>query len=233
MTLISFIFVLVTLGTLPYLKEDLKIYSVFRISGDISLSGKGDSPYWMKASLLTDFSYPWEKERPPVTKFRALHNDDWLYCLYDVTDHNVNILQEKNEKWEVASSSRVEIFFKIDDALTPYYCLEIDPLGRVLDYEATFHRKFNPTWSWPVGQLIVKTERRKDGYSLELAISKASLKNLGLVNNNSLKAGLYRGDCTPQSSGDPDFKWISWATPDSKTPDFHIPSSFGILRLEE
>jgi len=233
MTLCSVMIVMMALGTVTHFNEGQKTYSVIKITDNITPSGKGDNPLWNSAQILTDFTYPWEKGKPLPTKFRALHNKDWLYCLFDVKDDNVNILQDKNDKSEVAASSRVEIFFRIDDRLTPYYGLEMDPLGRVLDYKANFHRNFDGEWSWPAGHLIIKTERRKDGYSVEVAISKASLRALGLLKNKNLEAGLYRGNCTPKGKGDPDFKWISWVKPDSKTPDFHIPSSFGILRLED
>jgi hypothetical protein len=233
MSPLLFISIIVTLGTLTNSTERTKTYSVRKISGSPELSGNGDDIRWRSALVLDDFQYPWEKEKTPPTKFRALHNEDWLYCLFDVTDPAVFIRQEKHDKTEVASSSRAEIFFKADDRLDPYYCLEIDPLGRVLDYEATYHRQFNVRWSWPKDQLIIRTRQRSDGYTIEVAISKASLKALGLLKNNTLQAGIFRADCAPQADGDLRFKWISWVKPDSKTPDFHIPSSFGLLRLED
>lgn len=233
MTLISFIIIMVALGTFTPMNEGTKTYQVKKITVAIEPSGKGNHPLWKNASELSDFSYPWEKGTPPLTKFRAMHNDTWLYCLFEVVDDNINIQQITNDKAEVAASSRVEIFFRKDDKLKPYYGLELDPLGRVLDYECTYHRNFNSQWSWPAGHLIVKTERRQNGYSVEIAISKASLEKLGLLKNKTLQAGLYRGDCFLKTDGSPDFKWISWVKPDSKTPDFHIPSSFGILTLED
>ena len=232
MTFQFFIHLLVAITTLSDYKEGLKTYSVKKISSDLLLSGKGDDLLWGKAVVLSDFSYPWEMEKPRPTKFRALHNDDWLYCLFEVTDPDVNIRQETNYKYEVASSSRAEIFFKIDDQLHPYYCLEIDPLGRVLDYQGHYHRKFDLDWEWQRKHLVVKASRSDDGYAIELALSKESLKDLGLLKDNTLQAGLYRADCSVNASGKTEFKWISWVKPDSATPDFHIPTSFGILRLE-
>ena len=233
MTFLSFIIILLTLGTLTHFKEGIKTYSIKKIAGEITISGKGDNPLWNNAHSLSDFTYPWETEIPPSTKFKALHNDDWLYCLFDVADDSIKIHVDKNNKSEVASSCRAEIFFKIDDQLSPYYCLEIDPLARVLDYKAEFHRKFDTKWSWPAGHLVIKADRRKDGYTIELAISKASLKELGLLRDKNLQAGLYRADCLELNESCAKFKWASWVKPDSKTPDFHIPSSFGILRLED
>jgi hypothetical protein len=233
MPLLSLIIFLVTLTPPTHSKEVLKTYSVKKITRAIQLSGKGDDPLWKKADVLSDFSYPWENEKPLPTKFRALHNDQWLYCLFEVTDTDINIRQSTHHKSEVASSSRAEIFFKIDDRLAPYYCLEIDPLGRVFDYEAHYYRKFDLNWIWPRKHILVKTEQTGDGYTIELALSKASLKELGLLKDNRLQAGVYRADCSFNSSGDPDFKWVSWVKPESKTPDFHIPSSFGIFTLED
>jgi len=233
MTLISISLIIVTLASLLPKKEERKSYSVRKIHGDLKLSGKGSDPLWKKAPVLSDFRYPWEKVTPPSTKFRALHNDAWLYCLFEVSDDKVYVFRDKNDKSEVGASSRAEIFFRIDDRLTPYYCLEMDPVGRVMDYKANHYRQFDLKWSWPAGQLVVKTEMRNDGYTVELAVSKASLKQLGLLGDHSLEAGLFRGDCIPKEVGEPDFRWISWVKPDSKTPDFHIASSFGTLDLQE
>lgn len=233
MTLISISLISLTLATLVPWKAEKKIYAVTKVNGDLNLSGKGSDPLWKKATVLSDFRYPWEEATAPSTKFRALHNDAWLYCLFEISDDHVHVFRDNDDKSEVAASSRAEIFFRIDEKLTPYYCLEIDPAGRVMDYQATHYRKFDLGWSWPAAQLIVKADRRKDGYTVELAISKSSLKNLGVLKNNSLQAGIFRGDCLPGREGEREFKWISWVKPHSKTPDFHIPSSFGLLNLEE
>jgi hypothetical protein len=74
---------------------------------------------------------------------------------------------------------------------------------------------------------------RKEGYTVELAFSKKSLRALGLLTDNRLLAGLYRGNCVALNGKAATLKWISWVKPDSKTPEFHIPSSFGVLMLED
>lgn len=214
-------------------KELGKTYSVKKTTSSLQISGKGNDDRWTKANVLSDFVYPWEKETPRPTKFRALHDDEWLYCLFEVTDDKINIHQETGHKSDVVSSSRAEIFFKIDDRLAPYYCLEIDPLGRVLDYKASYYRNYEMNWSWPAEHLIVKTSEWKDGYTIELALSKRSLRELGLLTGNTLQAGLYRADCPFAAPGDAHFRWISWVKPDSDTPDFHIPSSFGVFHLQD
>lgn len=231
MTFQCLIHLLVTITTLSDHRDSVKSYAVKKAPQDLTLTGKGDDPRWKNASILSDFSYPWEVDTALPTKFRALHSEHWLYCLFEVTDPAVNIRTETNNKYEVASSSRAEIFFKIDDELDPYYCLEIDPLGRVLDYQAQSYRKFDQTWEWPKDQLVVKTSRSEDGYTIEIALSKRSLRDLNLLHDNTLKAGLFRADCAVNPSGETVFKWVSWVRPDSATPDFHIPSSFGLFQL--
>ena len=116
--------------------------------------------------------------------------------------------------------------------MDPYYCLELDADGRALDYNAAYYRKMNYPWSWPEGQLKVKASRVRDGYIVEFAISIQSLKDLGLLQNNRLQAGLFRAERKGMINGRADLRWISWIRPRSDHPDFHIPSAFGALVLE-
>ena len=208
-------------------------YSVKKIfPGSININGKGNTVAWSAANVLTNFTYPWESATAPATSFAALWDGQWLYCLYQVKDDSVITYINTNEKREAGSSDRVEIFLKADDNMSPYYCLELDASGRVLDYAAAYYRKMNYNWQWPKEQLIVKTSRTQDGYIVETAIGIQSLKELGLLKNNSLQAGLFRAECKDIKNGKADLRWISWIKPQSVEPDFHIPSAFGILMLE-
>lgn len=127
---------------------------------------------------------------------------------------------------------RVEMFLTADEKLDTYYCLEIDPTGRVFDYAASFYRKFRESWQWPDNQLHVKSHRSEVGYSILYSISLRSLIELKLLKNNELRVGLYRGRCMEIDLENEKMQWASWVKPDSEEPDFHIPSSFGVFRLE-
>lgn len=190
------------------------------------------SPDWKEALVLTGFSYPWSVQPPPVMSFRALWNDALFYFRFDVeTAHDLTYIHENN-KIEVLDSDRVEIFFKSDDWLDPYYCLEMDHLGRILDYRASYYRKFEYEWQWPGNnQLQIRSEYTESGYIVEGSITMASLKELNLLNNNELQAGLFRGECLKIRDPESGFSWISWIKPESVHPDFHIPSSFGVIKL--
>lgn len=48
-------------------------YAVKKIpKHELQITGRGDDNTWKKANVLTDFSYPWEKEKAPATSFSAL-----------------------------------------------------------------------------------------------------------------------------------------------------------------
>jgi len=216
------------------LVESTQTYRVRKVQGTaLDITGKGDNPEWKKAIELSDFIYPWENKKSTAMTFKALHTRDWFYCLYEVKDDDIKVYVKTNDKSEVARSERVEIFFRKDERLLTYYGLVLDPLARILDYEAEYHRKFNSNWTWPKGKLIVKTDRTNHGYTVEVAIDKESLKSLGLLSGQKIEAGIFRAECDDINGSEEGMKWISWLKPNSETPDFHIPSAFGVLLLED
>jgi hypothetical protein len=201
----------------------LETYFAYRIKRSLD---------WNEASVLTGFSYPWSVQPPPVMSFRALWDEQCFYFRFDVETTRYHTYVHDNNKMEVVDSDRVEIFFRSDDRLDPYYCLEVDPLGRILDYRATFYRKFEYEWQWPGNnQLRINSECTGQGYIVEGSITMASLKELNLIKNNELQAGLFRGECLKKRDPESSFSWISWIKPESVRPDFHIPSSFGVIKL--
>jgi len=207
-----------------------KEYLVKKVKGN----SNGDflkSDIWKEAVVLSDFNYPWEVDLAPPMTFQAYHDGEWLHCLYHVTDKDVRVYVNQNDKAEVIHGDRVEIFFRQDEKLNPYYCLEIDPLARVYDYCASYHRKFDATWSWPSGHLKVQAEQTEIGYSVYCMISLNSLKQLGLLKDSQLQVGVFRGKCVEVNLVNDNMKWISWVKPDSVSPDFHISSAFGVFKL--
>lgn len=208
-------------------------YTVKKVNpAEITVTGKGESPAWAAANLLTQFIYPWENSTPPATSFAALHDGKWLYCLFTVADDSVFIYRVNDAKRESGASDRVELFFKQDDAMSPYYCLEMDAAGRTLDYAATYYRQMQYNWDWPKEQLIIKTTRTDNGYRIEAAIGMATLQQLGLLKNQQLLAGVFRAECTSLQNGKASFRWITWIDPKTPQPDFHVPAAFGTLVLE-
>ena len=213
-------------------KSVSKTYTVKKINRPIELTGRGQDVLWDQAIALTDFTYPWRDETPPATTFKALWTDTHFFFLYRAADTEIITKERGLGERDPVDSDRVEIFFKADDKMSPYYALEMDALGRVLDTEGYYHRQIDFDWNWPAGELILQASRDNSGYVVEGSISFSSLEELGMYKGErELQAGLYRGEYLTNDKGEITTKWISWVIPDSQTPDFHIPSSFGLLQL--
>jgi hypothetical protein len=206
---------------------DQKVYRVKKVD----LAGNLNAIDWSKSQKITDFISPW-REAPANTSFRSLHDRDYFYFRFEVVEPNILVYRDSDHEEEVVRSERVEIFFRQNDALDPYYCLEMDASGRVFDYQAAHYRKFKPEWGWPDGHLEVIATDTDDGYVVTGKISLESLRALGLLSENRLQAGLFRGRRTSEKSDtDAEFHWVSWVDPQTEQPDFHVSSSFGELVL--
>lgn len=203
----------------------MKAYQVNKIPN-------GRSIPWESAEVLNDFDYPWEKEKAPNTQFKALHDNEFVYFRFDVEDKNILTYQINNDKMEVGFSDRVEIFLAKDTALSSYFGLEIDSIGRVMDFKGSYHRNLAFDWTWP-GSLDLNTSETGVGYSVEGRMSIKILKEFSLLNNDVMYVGLFRANCTELSNREDSIKWISWVDPKTSEPDFHLPEAFGILVLGE
>ena len=206
-----------------------KTYAVNRVAQSINISGKGDDPLWNKANVLDDFSYPWREEEAPSTEFRAMYDEESLYFLYKVVDDEIHLEQSHDsDKMNAVYSDRVEIFFKRNDVMDPYYSLEMDADSRLYDSVGKFYREIDGSWTYPKDDIMIKSSMTEEGYTVEGKISMKSLKEFKLIKEGVIHAGLFRGNYV---DGGKDTRWISWIIPDSDKPDFHIPSSFGRLIL--
>ena len=188
---------------------------------------------WPAESWDAEMSFPWREEAAPATAFSLQADDEALYFAFRVVDEDVVIIEGSPDDEElVARGDRVELFFARDGELNEYYSLEIDPRARVLDYQATFYRRFDREWDSP--GLEAAARQRPDGYDVEGRLPLSALESMGLTlsADQPLLAGVFRGEFSRRASGTIDESWISWVRPDAEEPDFHIPSSFGCLRLQ-
>jgi len=211
----------------------MKNYNVNRIEKNIlQINGLGDNPFWEKAEILTDFVSPWDEINPDKIEFKALWDTENIYFCYTVHDTTVHIDGQDDSVDSIGESDRVEIFFRTDEELDPYYCLEIDPTPRIMDFKASPAKKFDFDWNWPENDITVKSTIKENYFVVEIAISIQSLKNFHLIKENIIEAGLYRAKYKKQDNNLYEPTWITWVNPNTETPNFHIASSFGTLTLE-
>jgi hypothetical protein len=183
----------------------------------ITIDGLIAKEEWKVQNLVSGLANPWGEEGIDQTKFKVFHSKNNFYFCFGVIDSTLTTF-DFEEELTVAKEDRVELFFSPDTTLRQYFCIEIDPLGRVLDYSAQFYRKFNERWNFE--NVDIAASICDSGYSVEGRIPLDELKNLGIISNFYL--GVFRADF--KRSGE--VTWYSWISPKSIEPDFHIPSAF-------
>lgn len=188
-------------------------------------------PHWTDVPAIHDFSSPWTSGAFPATAFQAYHDGILLYFRFVADGPAPKVWVKENHKMEVLKSERVELFFRRDEAMKPYFCLEMDPHGRVLDYESAFYRQSNRAWQWP-HNLQIKAHIGTESYTVEGVIRLSALEQLGVLHKNEMQVGVYRGHCTRLENDEATLEWYTWVDPKTETPDFHVPASFGRWVLE-
>lgn len=189
----------------------------------------GDGKDWDSKPLVLGLTAPWNGSIKDSTAICICHDKKNLYFLFKIKDDNL-IYDDREGEEAVNYRDRAEIFFSKDEKLSTYFCAEIDPQVKVLDYEAHFYRDFN--FEWDFKQLIVASQLENDGYVVEGALPIEWLKSSQLLSDDGeMFIGLYRANAIEPENAE-SIVWYSWIVPDSKDPDFHIPSSLGKLRLQ-
>lgn len=212
----------------------MKNYNVNCIKRDtLILTGKGDDPLWNKAELLTDFVSPWDIKEPNKIEFKAMWDTKNLFFCFTVFDNVIHIDKTDNSFESIGNSDRVELFFRTSASLNPYYCLEIDPTPRIMDFKAYPNKNFNFEWNWPINDLTVKSQINSNNFTVEIAISIKSLNSLKLIKENKIEAGIFRAKYKELENLIFEPTWISWVNPNTENPNFHTPESFGVLNLKE
>lgn len=211
----------------------MKEYIVNSIEkAQINITGKGEDVLWNHAIELTDFCSPWDSEKPSKIIFKALWNAEKLFFNFTVADSSIHIVKKDDSIDSINDSDRVELFFRPDDSLNPYYCLEMDTEARLMDFIAYPNKNLNFDWNWPKEDILIKSSINKDSFTVEGSISIQSLKNFNLIKDNKIETGIFRAKYSENPDGIFEPTWITWVNPNTETPNFHIASSFGILILK-
>ncbi|MBN1853292.1 MAG: carbohydrate-binding family 9-like protein [Pirellulales bacterium] len=200
----------------------------------IAVDGVLGKSEWPADGWESNLIFPWQQRKAPRTEFCSVTDGKHLLVAFRCDDADVVIGgSEPDVELAVAEGDRVELFFARSPALGEYYCIEISPAGRVLDYKASFYRSFADSWDCP--GLVVGAKSRKGGYVVELAIPLTTLRDLlglGELEDHAILAGVFRAEFSHTHTNKPKEEWISWVRPIAEEPDFHIPSAFGRFRIE-
>ena len=120
----------------------------------IELDGHLNEVQWSLATIESDFIFPWQERTAPNTDFRALCDDDYFYFAFRVMDADLFVLADLPEEGYAVFEDRVEMYFARDDQMQNYYCIEIDPHGRTMDYSGAYYRQLDLNWHCPTLSLL-------------------------------------------------------------------------------
>ncbi|PXY43164.1 sugar-binding protein [Flavobacterium hydrophilum] len=208
------------------------IYKVNLINKEeLKITGKGESDVWRKSEVLSQFISPWDSKEPSKIEFRALYDGANFFFCFTVFDTEIHIDTTDDTADSINNSDRVELFFRPNHSLNPYYCLEIDTQARIMDFIAYPNKNFDFNWNWPKGDISVKSSKNDSSFTVEGAISLDSLNKLNLIKGNKIEAGVFRAKYNSKINGNFEPVWITWIDPETETPNFHTASSFGVFHL--
>ncbi|MFB3826704.1 MAG: carbohydrate-binding family 9-like protein [Bryobacteraceae bacterium] len=199
---------------------------------DFALAPDPDAPQWKGVPGVFAANGPDGKPVPGHrTEIRSRWTDKNIYflfiCPYE-TLHlkpNPEIKAETNYLWEYDVA---EVFAGWDaNNINSYKEFEISPRGEWVDLDITrTPEKLLNNWQWNSG---FENQARIDAAAkIWYGVMKIPLKSIDPrppANGRTLRVNLYR--CQGAA---PDRKYIAWQPTRSRT--FHVPQSFGTLRLE-
>jgi cellulose/xylan binding protein with CBM9 domain len=126
-------------------QDNRKIYDV-KFTSKIDIDNLLSDETWSNANVISDFCMPWDSDPAQETLLRALFDDENIYFIFNTLESDLVFLDSVSAEMDLAEVDRVEVYFSYSEALDDYYCFEVDPYGRVLDYKAKSYRKFDMEW---------------------------------------------------------------------------------------
>ena len=181
---------------------------------------------WEALTPVKVFHAPWDG-LDDETEFKCLVTDSLFLFRFDVKDSTLALEGDFKTEMDVSYEDRVEIFFSHAGELDTYHGAEMDPAGRVLDYQCTFYRQFDYDWNFSTVDYC--HEIRPDGYSIAGSVTLAELSDLGIDVNGGFRMGVFRADYRP----DRKVNWYSMKLTDDEHADFHQPNVFFPARVDK
>ncbi|HEY4640670.1 MAG TPA: carbohydrate-binding family 9-like protein, partial [Thermoanaerobaculia bacterium] len=160
-----------------------------------------------------------------ATSISAYYDDDFLTVLFDADDEEVvaTYLNHDDPLWQ---EDVVEIFIA-PEGLTPYFEIEVNPLGTTFDARIDSPDGVRATMTtdlaWTCDGLFAAL-RRDDGKRIQIVIR---IPFAALKKSDEWRANFFRIDRSA-SHGD-DFS--AWQPTMKTPPDFHVAAAFGALRF--
>ena len=177
------------------------------------------------SAVISGLHAPWDGLEDN-TLFHCFSDADSFYFVYEVTDSTLTCTADFKGESDVENEDRVEIFFSPERSMDVYWCAEIDPLGRVLDYSSRYYRDMDYGWNFSTMKLL--GHLTENGYIVAGKVSKSELRELGCDLEGGFWMGVFRADYRPDMTVD----WYSAVSTDDVSPDFHKPDVMFFAKIK-
>lgn len=181
---------------------------------------------WDEINSKQAFYAPWDG-LTDHTVFQCFASADSLFFRYEVEDSSITLTDPFLKEADVEPEDRVEIFFSPDLEMKNYKCAEMDPCGRVLDYQASYYRIMD--YDWDFQTLKLESLIHDDRYIVFGRVSLVELEELG----NDLHGGFWMGVFRADFHRDGTVNWYSMKPTDDRSPDFHKSNVLFKARIEK
>ena len=160
------------------------------------------------------------------TSVRFFADSEDLCIVCEVEDTTLAVTEDYRGENDVEPEEMVVVFFSAGPDMELYYCAEIDPLGRVLDYSCRYPSQMD--YGWDFSTLRVMSGLTADGYAVSLKVSLSELESFGIDTAAGFYMGIFRADFRPDGS----VNWYSHVKSDDASPNFHQPKMLFYTRTE-
>jgi hypothetical protein len=164
-----------------------------------------------------------------ATTVAAYYDDDFLTVLFDADDDEIvaTYLAHDEPLWQ---EDVVEIFIA-PEGLTPYFEIEVNPLGTTFDARIDSPEGVRSTMkadlAWTCDGLFAAL-RRDDGTRMRIVI-RIPFESVGTrpKSGDEWRANFFRIDRSATNGDD----FSAWQPTMKTPPDFHVAAAFGALRF--
>ena len=151
------------------------------------------------------------------TEFTCYVKDGRLCFSFVIVDSTMTVSEDFPKERTVDDEDRGEVFFSCDSLMSSYWCAEIDPKGRPMDYAAHFGQPFD--YEWNFSTLQAQGSLTEKGYRVDASVALSELRELG-IDTKDFYMGVFRADFHPDMT----VNWYSLVSTDDKSPYFHKPN---------
>lgn len=169
---------------------------------------------------------PWDG-LDDVTRFRCHADDERFYFHYEILDSTMTMIDDYQGERTIDWEDRAEIFFSTTADMKNYFCAEIDPMGRRMDYSSSYGQPLDYDWNF-------KTMRQAGqvfdgGYIVSGSVARAELEGLGVDLDGGFYLGVFRADFHEDGS----VNWYSAVSTDDESPYFHKPNVLFFAKIND